>query len=155
MFGPAGLGLNSGILVADTQDWVVLEGVILMENERYSLHLRGSKVLLLTIVVIATIAVAPALAASGGKGKGHSTASTAACSISNNVVYGAGLPTDQVINFMVTDASGTSGRVLGFTPDGTWTVNVAAPNGPTTYEFVSRTYGPNGSKYDVFQSCSA
>jgi hypothetical protein len=32
---------------------------------------------------------------------------------------------------------------------------VPAPNGPTTYEFVSRTYGPDGSKYNVFQSCSS
>jgi hypothetical protein len=70
-------------------------------------------------------------------------------------VQATGLPTDQVINFMVTDSSGTNGWVLGYTPDGTWSVNVAMPTGQTTYEFVSRTYGPNGSKYTVFADCSA
>jgi hypothetical protein len=127
-----------------------------MGTELSSRRHRGAKVLHLAVIVLATIAVVPALAAGGnGKGKGHTTAATAPCTLSNDVVYGTGLPTDQLINFMVTDASGTTGWVLGFTPDGTWTVNVAAPNGPTTYQFVSRTYGPNGSKYDVFQSCDA
>ena len=46
------------------------------------------------------------------------------------------------------------GWVLGFTDDGTWTVYVPARAGATTYEFVSRTWGPDGSKYDVFASCS-
>ena len=54
---------------------------------------------------------------------------------------------------MVTDSSGTYGWVLGFTPDGTWTVSVPAATSPTTYQFVSRTWGPNGSKYTVFTSC--
>ena len=42
-----------------------------------------------------------------------------------------------------------------YTHDGNWSVNVPAPNGATTYEFVSCTYGPDGSKYSVFQSCSS
>jgi hypothetical protein len=75
--------------------------------------------------------------------------------MAGNVVYGSGLPTGQVINFMMSDSSGKTGWVLGYTPDGTWFVNVPAPNGPTTYEFVSRTFGPSGSKYNVFTSCSA
>jgi hypothetical protein len=78
----------------------------------------------------------------------------ASCSVSGNVVSATGLPTGEVINFMVTDASGTRGWVLGFTDDGTWNVYVPAPDGATTYEFASRTWGPNGSKYDVFASCS-
>ena len=107
------------------------------------------------VLVVVSLAVAPALAGSGNKGKGHNAAAGAEpCTFAGNVVFGTGLPTGEVINFMVTDASGTDGWVLGFTPDGTWAVDVAAPNGPTTYEFASRTYGPNGSKYDVFQSCS-
>jgi len=77
------------------------------------------------------------------------------CTVSGNVVSATGLPTDQVINFMVTDPSGTTGWVLGFTNDGNWSVNVPTRNGPTTYQFVSRTWGPNGSKYTVFSSCSA
>jgi hypothetical protein len=78
---------------------------------------------------------------------------TAHCAVSGSTVTAVGLPTGQVINFMVTDGSGTSGWVLGFTNDGTWVVAVPAANGPTTYQFVSRTSGPNGSKYTVFLSC--
>ena len=40
--------------------------------------------------------------------------------------------------------------MLGFTDDGSWTVYVPAPNGATSYQFASKTWGPNGSKYDVF-----
>jgi len=76
------------------------------------------------------------------------------CSVSGSTVSAVGLPTGQVINFMVRDNTGTWGWVLGFTNDGKWVVSVPAPNGPTTYQFVSRTWGPNGSKYTVFASCS-
>jgi hypothetical protein len=107
------------------------------------------------VAALMAITILPAVAASGGKGKGHTDTASAPCTVSNRVVYGTGLPTDQVINFMITDASGTWGFVLGFTPDGNWSVNAPAPNGPTTYQFVSRTYGSDGSKYNVFQSCSA
>ena len=55
---------------------------------------------------------------------------------------------------MVNDNAGTWGWVLGFTPDGAWSVSVPATNGPTTYQFVSRTWGPNGTHYTVFASCS-
>jgi hypothetical protein len=106
---------------------------------------------------LVAILVLPVTAFAGGK-HGSSGASTAGCTVSNTtlggVVQATGLPTDQVINFMVTDTSGTTGWVLGFTPDGTWSVNVAAATGPTTYQFVSRTYGPDGSKYTVFANCS-
>ena len=111
--------------------------------------------------VAAALAVALALpltALAGGK-HGPGGAATAGCTVSSTamggVVQANGLPTDQVINFMVTTSSGTTGWVLGFTPDGTWSVNVAAPASSTTYQFVSRTSGPNGSKYTVFASCSA
>jgi hypothetical protein len=78
---------------------------------------------------------------------------TASCSVSGNVVDAVGLPTDEVINFLITDDAGTHGWVLGFTDDGTWSVTVPAPDGPTTYQFVSRTWGPDGSKYTVFAAC--
>jgi hypothetical protein len=110
-----------------------------------------------TVAALA-FAVAPALAGKGGNGNGHggnSAPAPASCSVSGGVVSATGLPTDQLINFMVNDASGTWGWVLGFTDDGTWNVNVPAPNGATTYGFASRTWGPNGSKYDVFASCPA
>jgi hypothetical protein len=117
--------------------------------------------LLQRLGVAAALAVALALpltAFAGGK-HGPAGAPTAGCTVSSTamggVVQASGLPTGEVINFMVTTGSATTGSVLGFTPDGTWSVNVAAPTGPTTYQFVSRTSGPNGSKYSVFASCSA
>ena len=122
----------------------------------------------LIIAVLALAIAAPAIAGKGGNGNGGNgnggsnggggggnvTPPSASCTVSGNVVTGTGLPTDQVLNFMVTDASGSWGWVLGFTDDGTWSVTVPAPNGSTTYEFVSRTWGPNGSKYTVFAGCS-
>lgn len=77
------------------------------------------------------------------------------CSVSDGMVSASGLPTDQVINFMMSDASGSSAWVLGFTHDGSWSVQVPARNGATTYLFVSRMSGQGGSKYAVFSSCSA
>src|SRR5438105_2181659 len=104
----------------------------------------------------ATIAISGAMfaistpAMAGGR---HAAASAAPCTVDGSVVNAAALPTDQVINFQLTDNSGTTGWVLGYTSDGTWSVNVPAQNGPTTYQFVSKTWGPNGSKYNVFASC--
>jgi hypothetical protein len=107
---------------------------------------------LAAIVAMLAVAVSPALAERGGN-RHNSDRTPASCSVSGNVVSATGLPTGEVINFMITDSSGTRGWVLGMS-DGTWSVDVPAPNGPATYEFVSRTWGPNGSKYDVFASCS-
>lgn len=110
----------------------------------------------LYVLVVACFALAAASPAVAGKGGGKgANASAALCSVADNTVHADGLPTDQVVNFMVTDSSGTSGWVLGFTDDGSWSVPVASPNGPTTYEFVSRTWGPGGSHYTTFASCSA
>jgi hypothetical protein len=91
----------------------------------------------------------------GGHGGGANVASTGGCVVVGTFVSGYGLPTDEVINFFVTDASGKTGWVLGFTDDGTWTEPVPAPAGPATYEFASRTWGPNGTHYSVFASCTS
>lgn len=93
----------------------------------------------------------------GGNGHGNNTAvaTTAGCTVDGVTVSGYGLPTDQVLNFFVTDASGTSGWVLGFTDTGAWDVSVPERTGPTVYEFASRTWGPMGRYYDVFAACSA
>ena len=110
----------------------------------------------LYVLVVACFALAVASPAVAGKGGGKgANASVAPCSVADNTVHADGLPTDQVVNFMVTDSSGTSGWVLGFTDDGSWSVPVSSPNGPTTYEFVSRTWGPGGSHYTTFATCSA
>ncbi len=81
--------------------------------------------------------------------------SAGSCSVDGTMVSATGLPTDQVVNFMVTDGSGTSGWVLGTTWEGTWAVSVPARDGWTKYEFASKTWGKNGAKYRVFASCTA
>ena len=105
---------------------------------------------LLLLLVIA----GAAMAAKGGNGH-HSTTSASSCVVDGSVVTAAGLPTGEVLNFMVTDSRGTWGWVLGFTDTGTWAEPVPARTGPTTYEFASRTWGPNGSRYNVFASCAS
>jgi hypothetical protein len=107
---------------------------------------------LITLLMFGLIA-GTTLAAKGGNG-GNPNREAATCLIDGDVVSTSGLPTDEVINFMVTDANGTWGQALGFTWEGNWSLNVPDRNGPTTYEFVSRTYGNGGSKYLVFSSCS-
>jgi hypothetical protein len=117
----------------------------------------------LIIAVLALAIAAPAIAGkggvhgggSGGGGGNDPAPATGSCTVSGNVVTGTGLPAGQVLNFMVTDNGGTWGWVLGYTDTGTWAVTVPAQNGPTTYEFASKTWGPNGSKYDVYANCSA
>lgn len=95
-----------------------------------------------------------AFAAKGGNGA-NPNREAATCQVDGTVVSTTGLPTYEVINFMVTDSSGTTGWVLGITWEGWWTLTVPARSGPTTYEFVSRTYGRDGSKYTVFSTCTA
>jgi hypothetical protein len=103
-------------------------------------------------VVCAALLAVPAIASAAGHHHGN-TASVAGCTASGNTVSATGLPTDQVINFFVTDSSGKTGWVLGYTTDGTWDVSVPAANGSTTYEFTGRTSGTGGAKYTVFTSC--
>jgi hypothetical protein len=105
---------------------------------------------LLVIVAIAVLGISIPVA----EARPRSAASAATCAVSGSVVAASGLPTDQVINFMVNDNAGTWGWVLGFTDDGAWSVAVPATNGTTTYQFVSRTWGPNGTHYTVFAACS-
>ena len=108
------------------------------------------RILLVLLVAFALAAGAPLATASHGK----NDPPAGSCSVSGSVVSAVGLPTDQLINFMASDSSGSWGWVLGFTSDGTWSLTVPPPNGAATYQFVSKTWGPNGSKYTVFASCS-
>jgi hypothetical protein len=112
-----------------------------------------NKRIALIMVSVLVFAAPVALAARGG-GKGNDPA-PGSCTVSGNLVQVSGLPTNQVINFMLTDSSGTTGWVLGYTWDGTFATKVPAPNGPTTYQFTSRTWGNDGKNYTVFASCSA
>jgi len=105
-----------------------------------------------TVLAAASIAATLTVAGSAAQAAKPS-APAGSCSVAGSVVNGTGLPTDQVINFLITDAGGTWGWVLGYSPDGTMSVPVQSGTGPTTYQFVSRTWGPNGSKYNVFASC--
>src|SRR4051812_31027903 len=93
------------------------------------------KRLFAAVAITTSLLAVPTMAAAAPKGTVH--AGAAACSVAGTVVSATGLPTDQVINFMVTDNAGTHGWVLGFTHDGVWTVDVPAANGPTSYQFVS------------------
>jgi hypothetical protein len=115
-----------------------------------------SRTLAFAAVVSLLAVLSIASPASAGK-KPHALAQVAGCTVSGNVVDATGLPEGVVVNFFVTDASGTYGWPLGLTFDGTgmWSVNVPDRTGPTTYEFASLTYGKDGSKYDVYASCSA
>ena len=83
--------------------------------------------LLLVIVAIAALGVSIPVA----EARPRAAATPASCTVSGSTVAASGLPTDQVINFMVNDNAGTWGWVLGFTPDGAWSVSVPATNGPT------------------------
>ena len=114
----------------------------------------NKRIALIALAVAALAFAVPSALAGKGGGKGNAQ-TTNSCSASGGTVQAAGLPTDQVINFMLTDSSGTTGWVLGYTWDGTFSTSVPAPNGATSYAFVSRTYGSDGSKYTVFASCSA
>jgi hypothetical protein len=77
------------------------------------------------------------------------------CSYSAGVVTAAGLPTDAVINFFVTDQSGTIGVVYGYSIDGTAQENVPVPTVPTTYDFGSVTRGPSGDpKFWTYAECA-
>jgi hypothetical protein len=107
---------------------------------------------LITLLMFGLIA-GTTLAAKGGNG-GNPHREPATCQVDGNVVSTTGLPTYEVINFIVTDASGKTGWVLGITWEGWWTLTVPERSGATTYEFVSRTYGPHGTKYNVFSTCS-
>jgi hypothetical protein len=120
----------------------------------------------LIIAVLALAIAAPAIAGkgngngnggggSGGGGNGNNVTASGSCSVDGNVVYGTGLPNWTLMNFMVTDSSGTSGWVLGYTDDGTLNVAVPDRTGSTTYEYAGVTYGKDGTKYAVFASCSA
>lgn len=119
----------------------------------------------LIVAVVALAFAAPAFSGKGGNGGGNGggggngngnvTTSSGSCTFDGGVVTGTGLPTWTLLNFMITDGSGTTGWVLGQSDSGTWSVAVPDGNGPATYEFASRTWGADGSKYDVFASCSS
>jgi hypothetical protein len=122
----------------------------------------------LIIAVLALAIAAPAIAGKGGNGNGgnggggnggggggNNVTASGSCSVDGNVVHGTGLPNWTLMNFMVTDSSGTSGWVLGYTDDGTFDVAVPERTGSTTYEYAGVTYGKDGTRYEVYASCSA
>ena len=114
----------------------------------------GAEAALITLLMFGLIA-GTTLAARGNGGGGNPHRTVSACQIDGNVVSAGGLPTNEVINFMVTDGRGTWGWALGLTDGDYWSTTVPARQGPTTYEFASRTWGPNGAKYAVYASCHA
>ena len=113
-----------------------------------------SRKLAIAAVVALVASLSVAQAASAGS-RARTAVGTASCTVSGNVVEATGLPTDAVLNFMVSDSGGTYGWGLGYTWDGTWSVTVPDRTSPTTYEFASTTFGKDGSKYWVYASCSS
>ena len=113
----------------------------------------GRKTIALLCAAAFCLAVVLPLASAGNRTR--KAAGTARCTVSGNVVNATGLPTDAVINLVVSDAAGTWNRALGINWDGTWSVVVGDRTSLTTYEFVSTTFGKDGSKYWVYASCSA
>jgi hypothetical protein len=111
------------------------------------------KTIALLCAVGVSLAVALPFATAGTRTQ--SLAGAGRCTVDGNQVSAAGLPTNAVVNFFVTDADGKKGWVLGITWEGTWSLTVPDRTGPTKYEFASTTYGKNGSKYLVYASCSA
>ena len=118
--------------------------------------MRNSRTLAFAAVVAVLALLSAASPASAGT-RARTAAKAAGCTVSGNVVAATGLPEGVVLNFMVSDAGGTYGWALGYTFDGTgeWSVTVPDRASPTTYEFVSTTFGKDGSKYYVYASCSA
>ena len=113
----------------------------------------GRKTVASLCVVGAFLAVALPLATAGTRAQ--SASGGGSCSVDGNQVSAAGLPTNAVVNFFVTDANGKTGWALGITWEGNWSLTVPDRTGPTKYEFASTTWGKNGSKYLVYASCSA
>jgi hypothetical protein len=107
--------------------------------------------------LVATLSCAAAILAfpAFGKGPGGKADAASSCAVAGNVVSATGLPLGAVINFQYSDSTGTYGWVLGYTDSGSWSLSVPAPSGTATYQFISKTWGPDGSKYDVYASCSS
>lgn len=109
---------------------------------------------LITLLMFGLIA-GTTLAARGGSGKGPANKEPAgSCQVDGTTVHGWNLPVWELMNFMVTDASGTAGWVIGFTDTGERWIDVPAPSGPTRYEFAGRTQTADGTKYEVYASCT-
>jgi hypothetical protein len=119
------------------------------------LQMFNSRKLVLAAVVALLVSLSVTSAAPAAPSRDRLAAGTASCTVSGNVVDVTGLPTDYVVNFMVSDAGGTYGWVLGYSIEGALSVPVPTRTGPTTYEFASTTYSKDGSKYLVYASCSA
>jgi len=113
----------------------------------------GAQVLLFVMIfaLVGAVAIFESFAAKAPTGScNYSTAA------GGGVVTASGLPTETVVNFFMHDnvTGDQSGWVLGITHDGNWSVNVPVPTHSSTYDFVSKTYGKNGSKYNIYAECT-
>lgn len=123
-------------------------------------HRQGGRRLAGAIAVLALATLLPLTAALAQPGNGRGGPKSAAvpagtCWADGDHVYASGLPTYEVLNFLVTDSSGTDGWVLGENWDGTDMVKVPARTETTTYEFISVQKGKDGKNYDVYARCTA
>lgn len=108
-------------------------------------------------VTLVAIAALLAFAVPSSYARTRALAGSGTCSYANGSVTATGLPTGVVINFMEVDntTGSQTGWVLGISDNGNWSVDVTPPVSSTTYEFVSKTYGPDGSHFTVYASCTA
>ena len=124
-------------LSAERRARSMVRAMTLPISYRGKIQMRNSRTPAFAAVVALLAVLSVASAASAGPRAKNTAAKTAACTVSGNVVEATGLPEGVVLNFMVSDAAGTSGWGLGYTFDGTgmWSVTVPDRTGPTTYEF--------------------
>lgn len=115
------------------------------------------RILTLTAIVavlflsIATAAAAP----KENRGNGNRGADpVGTCVVDGTMVYATGLPTNELLNFWITEVDGsTHGWVLGQTYVGSWSVEVPERDALTKYEFISKQWGKDGKRYDVYAAC--
>ena len=104
-------------------------------------------------LLVALILSVGAASASAAPKKGPKAATIAGtCWVDGDVVHGSGLPSDEVINFLIIGPDGSQdGWVLGHSS--WWNVSVPERTGETLYQFISAQKGKDGRKYTVFAEC--
>lgn len=107
----------------------------------------------MTGVVALVLAVGASAAAAPPEGKGKNALTlSGTCAVDGTVVHATGLPSDEVINFWITNPDGGhDGWVLGYSS--WWHVNVPDRTGSTLYQFISRQKGKDGKQFTVFAEC--
>jgi hypothetical protein len=107
----------------------------------------------IAVVLALLLGVATAAVAAPPEGKGKNALMlSGSCWVDGTVVHATGLPSDEVINFWITNPDGGhDGWVLGHSS--WWNVSVPERTGSTLYQFISRQMGKEGKQFTVFAEC--